>query len=143
MMDMNLRVKLRQMLVRHEGWRNFPYVDSVGKTTIGCGFNLSDRGLPDNILAPLLEQDMEYHYNMLDSTFLWFKDLVEARKLALIDMSFNLGFKGFCKFEKMLDALSTHDYKRAAKEMKASGWYTQVKSRGQELVDIMRTGELV
>jgi hypothetical protein len=33
--------------VQHEEFRNFPYIDSVGKITIGIGFNLSDRGIDD------------------------------------------------------------------------------------------------
>ena len=41
---------LVQQLTRDEGIRNKPYVDTVGKVTIGVGRNLSDVGLyPDEI----------------------------------------------------------------------------------------------
>ena len=40
-----MRELLMSMLKRHEGFRAFPYLDTVGKLTIGYGRNLSDVGI--------------------------------------------------------------------------------------------------
>ena len=49
---------LRDLLERHEGRRAFPYLDTVGKLTIGVGRNLSDRGLSEDEIDLLLASDI-------------------------------------------------------------------------------------
>ena len=46
--------KLEQLLIDHEGYEKKPYTDTVGKITIGVGWNLSDKGLPEEIIQQLL-----------------------------------------------------------------------------------------
>ena len=58
-------------------------------------------------------------------------------RLVVVDMMF-MGERAFAKFKKMIAALKKFDDKTAADEMKDSKWYSQVKLRGIEDVELMR-----
>jgi lysozyme len=130
--------KLRRSLIKHEGYENKPYVDTVGKITIGCGYNLSDRGIGNDVIESWLLSDISYFNNQL-SVFSWFGNLCEDRRIALIDMSF-MGFKKLLEFKEMLAALAKNDFNTAADEMLKSEWATQVKSRATDLAQVIRNG---
>lgn len=138
-MESSMREKLRRSLIEHEGYRKHIYTDTVGKITVGIGFNLTDRDLPDWCINGLYEEDVNYFYNQLNNTFDWFKKLNDDRKIVLIDMCF-MGFRNFCKFKKLIAALEKHDYKAAFDEMLSSKWATQVKTRAANLAQAMLTG---
>lgn len=131
----------KKLIRQHEGFSRFPYRCTAGKLTIGYGRNLEDVGISKAEAEILLENDIRECCRKL-FTFHWFYGLDQARKIALVDMCYNLGFEGFCKFKRMIDALSVRDYDRAADEMLDSKWAQQVGRRAQELAQIMRTGEL-
>ena len=59
--------------------------------------------------------------------------------MALIDMSYNLGYNKVSTFKKMKAALEKKDYCIAADEMVDSKWYKQVKTRGPRTVSLMRS----
>lgn len=139
-MTPDMQVKLRALLIDHEGKSNFPYVDTVGKITVGIGYNLSDRGLSDDWVDNQFESDVNYFYSQLFQ-FEWFKNLNEARQIALIDMCF-MGVKKFLSFKKMIAALEKNDYQSAALEMLNSKWAGQVGRRATDLARIMREGNL-
>lgn len=130
--------KLKQSLTLHEGRKNFPYVDTVGKITVGIGFNLTDRGLSDEWIDKQFIDDVNYFHDQLNE-FSWFRDLNEDRKVVLIDMAF-MGIKTFLKFTRLIQALKDKDYKKASKEMLNSKWATQVKGRAFDLAEGMLTG---
>lgn len=138
MMTPNMVVKLKRSLVLHEGLKRFPYIDTVGKVTIGIGYNLSDRGLPDSWIYEQYEQDVSYFYNQL-SEFPWFNNLNEDRQVVLIDMCF-MGWKKFLEFDKMIEAIANQDFKQAAVEMLDSKWAIETKNRATTLAHAMVTG---
>jgi lysozyme len=138
MMTPELLAKLKRSLVEHEGHANFPYPDSVGKLTIGIGYNLSDRGLPDEWINQQYQQDVQYFYNQLNE-FPWFNQLNADRQIVLIDMAF-MGIKKFMGFKRMIAALERADYIDAANEMMDSKWADQVKSRAMQLAVAMSSG---
>lgn len=139
MMTPGMNAKLYRSLVLHEDKRNYPYVDSVGKITIGIGYNLSDRGLPDSWINSQYIEDVDYFYKQFNETFSWYKDLNEDRQIALIDMAF-MGWKKFLEFHHLIDALSKHDYVRAHDEMLNSKWAEEVKGRAITLANVILTG---
>lgn len=139
MMTQPMMDKLKRSLVKHEGYEKFPYLDSVGKITIGIGYNLSDRGIDDEWINKQYLTDINYFYNHLLQDFPWFKELNQDRQIVLIDMCF-MGYKKFLSFKKLIDALSRHDYKVASFEMINSKWATQVKGRASTLAHAMLTG---
>lgn len=133
--------RLKNQLVLHEGLRLKPYRCTAGKLTIGVGRNLEDRGISKKEALYLLDNDIEEVSAELSRRLPWLSDLNGPRKAVLIDMAINLGIDGLFKFKRTLAAVARGDYAEAAREMKDSRWYRQVKSRGVRLVAQMRTGE--
>lgn len=136
------RVKLKGLLVKHEKYMQFPYVDVTGHLTIGIGRNLNNRGisLPESYY--LLDEDITYFASKLQQYLKFFHKIDENRQIVLINMCFNLGVQGFLNFTQMILALEAGNYERAAQEMLESKWAEQVGERAIELSQIMRTGIL-
>lgn len=131
---------LKNLLLRHEGLRLKPYKDSAGKLTIGVGRNIDEAGISSSEALYLLDNDI-LRAEAGAYTFLWYPRLDDARKDAVVSMVFNLGLSGFCKFERLIQALERHDYAKAADEMLNSAWASQVGKRADELAHMMRNGE--
>ena len=155
------RDKLRTQIIKHEGKRCTVYLDSAKppNPTIGVGFNLNRKDAKQKIEAlgldfnkvlagrqslteeqvmKLLEPDIDRAIADCKAVFPGFADLSDVRQRVFVDMMFNLGKGRFEGFEKMIAAVKDADFARAADEMKDSEWYTQVKQRGIDLVDMMR-----
>lgn len=132
---------LKARLTRTEGRRNRPYIDTVGKVTIGIGHNLTDKGVPDTLVEEWFTQDITEAatgaevlpaYNYLDP----------IRQTVLIDMIFNMGLDSVKEFVNTLALLKRGDYVAASEQMLKSKWATQVGNRAIELAEIIRTGEI-
>ena len=132
--------KMRQQLRIHEGYETKPYTDSVGKLSIGVGRNLDDIGLSDDEIQLLLDNDINRAMKGAEK-FSWWKDLDSVRQMVVLDMLFNLGLAGFCKFRKTISYIASEDYMKAAEEMKDSRWHEQVGPRALRLEEMMRTGD--
>lgn len=125
------------MLIRHEGIRSQPYIDSVGVQTIGIGHNLH-KPLSHAAIMQIFRDDLADARNDCLHAFPWFADLDESRQWVLINMCFNLGLPRLQKFYKFLTAVEQGDYETAASEMLESLWAKQVKGRARELASLMR-----
>jgi lysozyme len=131
---------LVEQLVLHEGLRLTPYVDTVGKITIGVGRNLTDRGITEAQAYAWLDEDIAVAVRELTARFPWFAALEEIRRRVLIDMHINLGMQRLKGFRQFLGYVEAQDYRKAAEEMLASRWATQVGGRATRLAGMMRTG---
>jgi lysozyme len=137
------RVRLAEQLDRHEGRRQKPYKDTVGKLTIGVGRNLDDVGLFDDEIDRMLANDIERAVRGLVSRYpSWFPSLDPVRQAVLVNMAF-MGLSRLAGFTKMLTAVARHDFETAAIEMLQSKWADQVGDRALELAQMMRTGTWV
>ena len=87
----SLPKELLDLIRRHEGYRTHPYICSAGKTTIGVGHNLTDKGLPAHIIEELFLLDITDAINDADSCVQNIRFLSEARQNVIVDMVFNLG----------------------------------------------------
>jgi lysozyme len=136
---------LKQQLIRHEGSRSKPYYDTATppKLTIGVGRNLDDVGLFQDEIDLMLTNDINRVIKDLTDHLAWVNSLDEPRRLVLANMTFNMGISRLLKFHDMLTALQSGDYQKAADEMMDSVWYKQVGVRALELVNQMRTGDLL
>ena len=132
-------MKLKDLLRLHEGERNLPYEDSVGKLTIGVGHNL-DRPISARAIEVILDDDIAEAKADLDKVFPKWQSLTETRQNTLIEMMFNMGRPRFLKFIKFWEALKRDDYKAAAKEMLQSRWAGQVGERATRLSKMMIDG---
>lgn len=122
----------------------FPYRDSVGKMTIGVGFNLDDVGLYVEEIEAILDLRIkrvrrELAVSLADEWNAVAGD--EVREAVLIDMAFNLGvtrLKGFVRFRT---AVVNKKWKQAGREMLDSRWAEQVGVRAKRLAGMMETGK--
>jgi lysozyme len=131
---------LKQQLLRHEGYRQFPYKCSAGKMTIAIGRNIEDRGISEDEAMYLLHNDIEICKQELNLLYPVIKVLNPARYNVLINMCFNIGIKRLSGFKKMWAALDVGDYDEASRQMLDSKWARQVGVRADELASIMRVG---
>ena len=127
--------------MKHEGLRLDPYLDSVGKLTIGYGRNIDDNGIRQNEAEYMLAGDVAEVREELNRHFDWYSTLDTVRQAVIENMLFNMGLNKFMGFKNMIAALQLHDFQQAASEMRDSHWYQQVGTRARELVKMMRTGE--
>ena len=154
-----MRAKAYQdMLILNEGNKPRVYKDTKGNRSIGIGFNLEDkanqrflksinvdinelfngRALTENETRVLYNHSLTQAYKDAMKFDKGFSKRPESVKMALVDMSFNLGLTKLNEFKKMKEALKNDDYKTAAAEAKDSNWFKQVKSRGPRTVDLIK-----
>ena len=141
-MSPDARQKIKSLLVHHEGIKLFPYTDTTGNLSIGCGRSLSTRGITQIEAFYLLDDDIQYFLDKLNHFLPFFTKMSENRQVALVDMCFNLGVQGFLNFRNMILALESGDYERAAREMLDSKWAEQTGERATTLANIIRTGNI-
>jgi len=132
---------LTEDLMRHEGYRTHLYEDTAGILTIGVGYNIEEKGLPDYIIKLLLNDSIEEAKSELGRVFEPWKGLSRVRQDVLVNMMFNLGAPRFLKFKKFIKAIKNNDFDTAADEMLASRWAKQVGNRAIELSERMRSDE--
>lgn len=145
----------RRMLQVHEGLRLKEYTDTTGHRTIGYGWNLDAKPLPQGIgkkdangkwvisepeAQGLLDISMIDHWNELTVAFPWVQSLNPWRKAVLLDMAFNMGIPVLKAFKNTLTSILLKDYDDASRRMLQSKWAGQVKRRAYVLSDIMRIG---
>ena len=132
--------KVKQQLIKHEGFRSKSYLCTAGKTSIGFGRNLTDKGITKQEAKFLLKNDIFECAIDLD-TFIFpgqFKTWPDELQHALIDMRFQLGITGFRSFKKMIMALRADDRGLAATEAMDSRWFLQVPGRAKTIVKMIR-----
>jgi lysozyme len=145
------------LIRKHEGHKNHVYLDSVGKKTIGIGFNLTrpdaptiiksigadynkvingQQDLTDDQIKTLFQINVKTAYNDAKKFLPQFDGLPRNVKLAVLDMSFNLGYTRLSKFNITKQHITDGNYKKAGEEILNSKWASQVKSRANNLAKL-------
>ena len=135
------RESLKALLIKHEGLRLKPYVDTRGNATIGVGRNLADVGISPQEANYLLDNDLSRVVAQCRLEFPWFNALCDTRQNVISSMVFNLGIKKFKGFVNLLEAIKMKDFETAANEMLMSAWSAQVGARALELTNMMQNGD--
>ncbi len=132
--------KLREELSFDEGRKKFLYKDSVGKWTVGVGWNIDDKGLPENIIDQLLDIGINEAESDLNILCPRWREFNADRQRVLLNMAFNMGRNVFYKFKKFWSALNQDvpDYIEASKEGLDSRWARQVGVRADRLMKRLR-----
>jgi lysozyme len=124
---------LRNYLVQWEGYSRVVYLCPAGTPTIGIGHNLSF----EKQKAQYTQEDIENYYNTDVANSIRvarkyvsnFDNLPQQVRFVTISLIFTVGESGFVKFKKYRYALSRHNYRQAAYELRHSAWWSQVSSR--------------
>ena len=133
-------MNIYELIKKHEGLRLKPYTCPTGHLTIGYGHNLEANGITEDIAEKLLIQDVEAATLAVIDLVPTYHDLSDNRKMALIDMCFNMGKFGLAKFKKFLQAIAEHNWVEASAQLVDSTWYTQVGTRAETVVQMIREG---
>lgn len=151
---MSYRDHLKDHLIDFEGLRYEPYHCSAGKLTIGVGHNIEAHPLPKWIQAyldehgkieltmilALLEKDIDYAEQDARALFESFNDFSSGRKVAVVDLLFNLGRTTFSRFITTIAAIRHQQWDAAAAALKNSKWYRQVGRRAVEVIRLIKEG---
>lgn len=133
-------VKAAAYIRRHEGFSKLPYKCPTGHLTIGYGHNL-ENGISAAAAEFILQEDLARAERAVKDSFPWWWKLDDARQFVLVDMAFNMGLAGLKGFKKMLAAIESGDFDKAAEEMLDSKYGRQVVHRARLNAEIMKTGE--
>ena len=132
--------RLKEQLKKHEGLRLKPYKCPSGKTTIGYGRNLDDRGISKQEAEMLLDNEIKDICARLTLVLPWFEDIGSVRQDVLVNMAYNMGVSGLLKWKKTLEDIKERRYKDASQKMRESLWAGQVGKRALELADQLEKG---
>lgn len=131
-------VRLMSTLEVDEGFRAKVYKDTVGKQTIGFGWNIDDVPISKAAASFILGEHVNDALRDLDRNLPWWREMPEDARQALANMTVNMGLPRVLKFRKMIDALEGGDYDRAADEALDSLWATQVGARADRIAELYR-----
>lgn len=133
-------ISLYSRLIAEEGVRTHLYEDTKGILTIGIGYNIEERGLPEDIIHELYKRDL-MRCRQEAAVIPGFLDLDEVRQTVVIAMVFQMGLSRVLKFKKFIAALQEQDYDKAAAEMLDSKWAREDSpARARREAHIMKTG---
>lgn len=142
---------------KHEGYRPYVYKDTLGIPTVAIGLNLTrpdakkiitqvsanfenvlagKEGLTDNQIREIFKITLKIAYSDAKLWIPEFDSLPKNIKLAVLDMSFNMGYPRLSKFVKTKKFIIDKDYNKAALEIQNSKWATQVGDRVNSLVKL-------
>jgi len=132
--------KLEEQIMIDEGFRSKPYLDTVGKLTIGYGRNLDDVGISKAEAYAMLQNDIKKVTAELRSKIHFFGLLSDGRQNALINMAFNMGVSKLLGFKKTLALMEKGDFDEASREVLRSKWASQVGQRAVRISEKIKTG---
>ncbi len=131
--------QLIEQLKIHEGYKPRVYKCTAGVDTIGIGFAIKDLYLSEEVCDMILQEKLEELEERFEKKFNWFKSSpVEVRNV-MLNMAYQLGFAGFCKFKKTIGYLEEADWDKASIEMLDSKWAKQTPNRAKELSEIIKS----
>lgn len=135
--------KLKERIIREEGWKNELYQDTKGIWTIGVGYNIEEKGLPNYIIDQLLRTTLSEAWEEARSVVTNWYRLNYARRSVLVAMVFQMGLSRTLGFKRMIAAVEAEDFDTAADEMLDSKWAREDSpARAEREADIMREGKL-
>ena len=128
-----------EQLKIHEGYKPKVYKCTAGVDTIGVGFAIKDLELSEEVCNLILTEKLEILEERFEKKFDWFKTSpVEVRNV-MLNMAYQLGFAGFCKFKKTIGYLEEAEWEKASIEMLDSRWAKQTPNRANELSEIIKS----
>ena len=129
---------LLKRIKEHEGFRSKVYQCTEGFDTIGYGFAIKDLELDEDIAEEILLRKVENLISRVRKRFNWLDSVPPAVQGVLVEMSYQMGLSGVCKFKKALHAMQMCQWKLAADELLDSRWAKQTPNRAKGLSDIIR-----
>lgn len=146
------RQALEASLKKHEGYRQFPYLDTRELWTVGYGHLIHTLTIPPQCITAgdllsllsdpkrheeLFSYDVDAAISGAGTCLVDMFEQPEHVQQVLSEMCYQLGTHGLAKFVKMLQKIRTRDYTGAAKEGLDSAWAKQTPARANELMALL------
>lgn len=126
---MSMLDNIKAMLIRHEGIVCNVYLCSEGYKTIGVGRCLDTNGITRDEANYLLENDIKRVEQELNENFGAWRTFPEKARMVCIDMTFQMGIVGFCRFIKTKKLMEDNNWLEASEEILRSRYATQTPTR--------------
>tara|TARA_R110001592_G_scaffold162432_2_gene395633 strand:+ start:906 stop:1349 length:444 start_codon:yes stop_codon:yes gene_type:complete len=128
---MSMLDNIKAMLIRHEGVACHVYKCTAEppRNTIGCGRNLDDNGISEEEAMYLLDNDIKRVEQELNENFGAWRTFPEKARMVCIDMTFQMGIVGFCRFIKTKKLMEDNNWLEASEEILRSRYATQTPTR--------------
>ena len=130
---------LLKRIKHHEGFRSRVYKCTEGYDTIGYGFAIKDLEMSEDIAEEILMQKVKNLIKRVRAKFDWLDSVPPEVQGVLVEMSYQMGLSGVCKFKNALKYMEHQNWERAADEMLMSRWHRQTPNRAKELSNIIRS----
>lgn len=131
--------QLQLWIKKCEGLKLNLYNDTRGFPTIGWGRCLS-KPISVDEAELLFQNDFKEAITELEKMS-WYLIQPRGVKQALVNMCFNLGMPKLSLFKRMIGALNSKNYTRAAQEALDSTWASQVGERAKDVAVMIRDGK--
>lgn len=134
--------RLRDDIIRDEGFVPHAYQDHLGFWTIGYGFLIDQRrggAIPSPVAEFWLDHELAERRRRLLQSLPWLADEPEPIQRALQNMAYQLGINGLLNFRRMLAAVQAGNYAEAAREALNSNWARQTPNRANRIAQLIRT----
>lgn len=151
------------MLKLDEGLRYKAYIDTVGKTTVGIGFNMDSpnakslwlhadvhesfsavyngqTSLSTNSIVSLFNTCIDSCRVDLESLFEDFETYPEYTQLALINLIFNMGKPVFSQFHTTINLIKAKEFNKASDNLEHTAWASQLPVRSARVRKLL-TGD--
>ncbi|HFK4065593.1 TPA: glycoside hydrolase family protein [Kluyvera ascorbata] len=158
-------ITIYEMLKFDEGIKQTLYKDTLGFYTIGIGHlvtksanriealaildkkfgRVTNGTLTTSEVETLFNEDVQGVINQIkqnSNVNAVYKSLDDIRKMALINMCFQLGVNGVASFSNSLQYLNSKQWEKAATNLKLSKWNSQTPNRSNRVIEVFRTGTL-
>lgn len=140
---MSVQKSAVELLMKEEGFRAKPYIGPNGYLHIGYGQKLSnEKGIDPETWHGYVSKELaktflvnkvsviDYQLNTSPHKAVY-KELSNERKVILISMVYQMGYKGVLDFKNMWYHLYLEDYTSAAFAMLDSTWFRQTPERAE------------
>lgn len=144
-------MKVEDLLLIEEGYREKAYYCSEGYPTIGIGLKLGPKGAPlsnytftvsKQVAKAFLSEEINKIKNKL-SNYSWFKNCNVDRQSILISMAYQMGISGLLTFKNTLNLIDQGKYIEAGNNMLQSKWARQTPLRAQRHAKVIISGSLL
>ena len=138
-------IKLRSELVEAEGYRQYPYRDTMGIWTAGIGHNLAahgcshaeidgwrQTGVPPGLIDQWFADDLHDAVECARAVFRGFDELPENVQRTLVNMAFDLRYE-LRDWHHLQDAVREADWGRAALSIIDSKFAQEAPNRAARL----------
>lgn len=135
--------KLIDSIKKHEGYRDYIYLDSLNNPTCGWGHHLYHKSrVPLAANEAFLKQDIaDAISDFLRLPKKYYEKLNPVRRRIIVEMIFNMGIQRVLGFKKMWKATMIENWEEAKIQLLDSRWARQVGNRAIEMADVYERGE--